>query len=592
MTDHAPFAAAVCSPLPPTRNGIADYTAELLAPLHEALGGVVGVIAAGAPPPTLEAASSHVAILRAPSFDALMQCGAGASVTPIYQVGNNPDHVFMLPRLARYPGVLVLHDASLNFLLLHATTELGRPSALSDLYALDQGARGLRLYQDQWEAGLGGQGLPKELALARPLLERSRAVIVHSEFSARLARQTCPDVPVFVAPHHVSPAIAASAWRTRAAARERLMLPSDDFIALSIGFATPAKQIGPAMVALGRAKPDNAPITFVVAGAHDPRSYDLTPYIQRSGLQGKVLMRGYVPEAAFVDYIAAADLVFNLRHPYGGETSGTLARALGMGTACVVTDVGAFSELPDGVALKVPYSEPYEDRLAQAIAPLLADPQHLVALKQGALRFARSAWSIDKTVATYQEAIEATRRVGPPTRHCALRRIDLPAACAHRARGTRADFEALLAEVGGVSWPADRPSPRVAVASDDETMVETLRRALSPAGDATSLNIAAPHTWRGAFDAVGLALQSEQSDPVALSLALTRLLDQDCDALFFLSAPTARDAKAAAEALRGAGEEVGFLATSLSPPSENAEGTRAVVAMRWRRLSRLSGACS
>lgn len=589
MTGHAPFAAAVCSPLPPTRNGIADYTAELLGPLHEALDGVVGVVAAGAPPPSLNAPG--VAILRAPGFDALMQSPAGASVTPIYQVGNNPDHVFMLPRLARHPGVLVLHDASLNYLLLHATTELGRPMALSDLYAMDQGPRGLRLYRDQWEAGLGGQGLPKELALARPLLERSRAVVVHSEYSARLARQACPDVPVFVAPHHVSPAIAASAWRTRAAARERLMLPSDDFIALSIGFATPAKQIGPAMVAMGRAKPDQTPVTFVVAGAHDPQSYDLAPYIQRSGLQGKVLLRGYVPEAAFVDYIAAADLVFNLRHPYGGETSGTLARALGMGAACVVTDVGAFSELPDGVVLKAPYAVPYEETLAQAIAPLLANPQRLGALKQAALRFARSAWSIDKTVAVYQEAVEAARRLGPPTRHCPLRRTDLPAASADRARGTGAELEALLAETGGVSWSADKPGPRIAVASDDESMAASLRRALSPAAEAATLNLDAPQTWRGTFDAVGLALQSERSDPRAVSLALTRLLDQDCDALFLLSAPTAGEAKAAAEALQSAGEEVGFLATALSAPSENAEGTRAVVAMRWRRLSRLAGAC-
>jgi glycosyltransferase involved in cell wall biosynthesis len=589
MTARAPFTAAVCGPLPPTRNGIADYTSELLGPLHGALGGVAAVIAAGAPAPLLSAEAAGAQILRAPSFDALMAGPQGASIMPIYQVGNNPDHVFLLPRLARHPGVLVLHDATLNYLLLHATTELGRPGAFSDLYGMDQGPRGLRLYRDQWEAGLGGQGLPKELALAGPLIERSRAIIVHSEYSARRARQACPETPVFVAPHHVSPAITAATWRTRAAARERLMLPVDDFIALSIGFATPAKQIGPAIAAVGKAKPAHQSATFVVAGAHDLRAYDLAPFIEQSGLQGKVLLRGYVPEAAFADYLAAADLVFNLRHPYGGETSGTLARALGMGAACVVTDVGAFSELPDDVVMKVPYGQPYDQALAQAIAPLFADPDRLRGLKQSALRFARKAWTVEKTVSAYAEAVGAAREAAPRTRHCALVRAETPAATAQRAKDVRPELLTLLAETGGLRWPAERASPRVAVASVDEKTGRDLTQALCPTGEATRLDVTIPTAWRGDFDAVALAINAEDARPATLAPALAKLLGLEGEAIILIFAAQAETTASAAEALECAAEEFGFLSVSDPRTSENAACTSAVVSMRWRRISTLTG---
>ena len=46
-------------------------------------------------------------------------------------------------------------------------------------------------------------------------------------------------------------------------------------------------------------------------------------------------------------YLAACDIVLNLRYPTVGENSGTLMRALGLGKAVVVSDVGSFSEFPD-----------------------------------------------------------------------------------------------------------------------------------------------------------------------------------------------------------------------------------------------------
>jgi SAM-dependent methyltransferase len=80
----------------------------------------------------------------------------------------------------------------------------------------------------------------------------------------------------------------------------------------------------------------------------------------------------------FVDYIGACDIVLNLRYPTVGETSGSLQRALGLGKAVLVSDVGAFAELPDDVCLKVPTLpdrvQEEEDFIFEYLSALVARP--------------------------------------------------------------------------------------------------------------------------------------------------------------------------------------------------------------------------
>jgi len=66
------------------------------------------------------------------------------------------------------------------------------------------------------------------------------------------------------------------------------------------------------------------------------------PYITISHVRGKA-------NAGGIGFVAASDIVLNLRYPTVGENSGTLMRALGLGKAVIVSEVGSFSELPSGV---------------------------------------------------------------------------------------------------------------------------------------------------------------------------------------------------------------------------------------------------
>ena len=84
-----------------------------------------------------------------------------------------------------------------------------------------------------------------------------------------------------------------------------------------------------------------------------------------------------------------ATSILNLRYPTVGESSGTLLRALGMGKAVIVSDVGSFREYPDEICLKAPVDASEEDHLFEYMNLLVSRPEMAQAL--GAR--ARRGWS-------------------------------------------------------------------------------------------------------------------------------------------------------------------------------------------------------
>src|SRR5260370_3735398 len=73
---------------------------------------------------------------------------------------------------------------------------------------------------------------------------------------------------------------------------------------------------------------------MILVGEPHP-DFPLQSIIQSLDLSASVRLLGFVPMDDFVGYIAASDIVLNLRYPTVGENSGTLMRALGFGKAAM-----------------------------------------------------------------------------------------------------------------------------------------------------------------------------------------------------------------------------------------------------------------
>ena len=117
-----------------------------------------------------------------------------------------------------------------------------------------------------------------------------------------------------------------------------------------------------------------------------------------------MVREGFVSESRLWALMAACDIHVSLRSPTMGETSGTAIRALTLGKPLVVTDVGWFCELPEGVALKVSLGTDEIDDLAAALRLLAEQPDARAAMGAAARELATTEHDL-RRVAERQAAV-------------------------------------------------------------------------------------------------------------------------------------------------------------------------------------------
>jgi glycosyltransferase involved in cell wall biosynthesis len=137
------------------------------------------------------------------------------------------------------------------------------------------------------------------------------------------------------------------------------------------GFLNMNKRIPELLRAFAMLRRERPGARLLLVGAAGER-FDVERRLERLGLTDGVVRMDYVPEARMWSLMAACDVLVNLRYPTMGETSGSVIRALSLGKALVVSDVGWFSELPAEAVLKVPVDE-YEVETLRAALALAAD---------------------------------------------------------------------------------------------------------------------------------------------------------------------------------------------------------------------------
>src|SRR6266511_283549 len=317
---------AYYSPMPPERSGIADYSALLLPALER----LVDVDVA----PRGKRADGDIAL---------------------YHVGNDPEvHGWIVERLRREPGIVVLHDFVLHHLV--ASLTLGRKDNAGYLAALerDSGLAGRLLglgvidgcIPPLWEVRA------EDFPLCDEVLERATGVIVHSRYVEERVRERGYDRPLWRIPH--------PAWPPPQVVPER---PSGDPVFGAFGNVNASKRVPQLLEAFARFRDLHPSARLLLVGAAAAGS-------EQHGKADGVVREGYVDEERLWALIAGVDAVISLRSPTMGETSGTAIRALTLGKPLLVSDVGWFSELPDDVALKVAPRDGEVERLVVALEKL------------------------------------------------------------------------------------------------------------------------------------------------------------------------------------------------------------------------------
>jgi glycosyltransferase involved in cell wall biosynthesis len=389
---------AYYSPLPPSRSGIADYSALLLPALAERV---------------------EVVVARPGRF----RRGPKADVA-LYHVGNDAEaHGWIVEALRRRPGVVVLHDFVLHHLVVGLT--FGRGDMAGYLSAMER------------EAGLVGRLLgyavldnkipplwetrPEDFPMAGEVLQLATGVIVHSRYVERRAREVGFEGPIRRIPHPAWPAPAVEAAPVEGSP-----------LFGCFGNLTDGKRVPQLLRAFERVRARQPGARLLLVGAASARLRSLE-------LPEGVIREDHVDEERLWALMKACDAVVSLRWPTMGETSGTAIRALGLGKPLVVSDVGWFSELPDQAVLKVPVDEREEETLAAALETL-ADEGTRGAMGAAALELVEREHRLDRVAEGYVAALEELSG-GPAVEEQVLREVARAAA----EVGIRGDDAAVLA---------------------------------------------------------------------------------------------------------------------------------------------------
>jgi glycosyltransferase involved in cell wall biosynthesis len=289
--------------------------------------------------------------------------------------------------LARYPGVVVLHEFVLHHLRMWMALNAGRGGAYMEAMEQTYGAAGRALAR---RVLVGQHPLAMfDYPLVEEALGRATAVIVHSAYMAGRVAAIRPDVPLAVVPMGVPlPPLV-----DRQAARARLGLDPDEFIVSSVGHLNPYKRISVVLRAFKALVMQVPRARYLLVGSPSP-NFNVGRMLGLLGLEAQVQVVGYAPPAQFADFLAASDVCANLRYPTAGETSAALLRIMGAGLPVLVSDTGAFTELPDAAVGKVDIGGIEEEVLLEYLLLLARRPEVRAAMGHAARRYIATGHSL------------------------------------------------------------------------------------------------------------------------------------------------------------------------------------------------------
>lgn len=386
---------AYFSPLPPSKSGIADYSAELLPYL--ARGAEITVFVEQPSELRQNQGRADYAVQQAIYFDEIHE--QHPFDLCLYHQGNNPYHEYIYERALKTPGLLVLHEHCLHHLIAWKTLgrndEEGYWREMFHAY----GQRGARMAETRARA-VFSEYQQFLMPLNQRVVNRSLGIVVHNAYAVSQLEELNPGIPVEIVPHHLSPAVYDLDNWDRNECRRSLGLPENAFIISSHGFVTESKRIPKVLGAFQRLLTLMPSARYLIVG-EDHWRWKVAPLIERMGLRNHVRITGYVTEKDFFRYLKAVDVTVNLRYPTAGETSGTLIRSLGAGKPSIVSDFGQFSDLPDDVCLKVAPGPNEERELAARLQALAYRPTLREHLSQRAARWIREECAIERSAAHY-----------------------------------------------------------------------------------------------------------------------------------------------------------------------------------------------
>lgn len=183
--------------------------------------------------------------------------------------------------------------------------------------------------------------------------------------------------------------------------RREFNLPADSTVCLAVGRLVRVKGYDVLVEAMKQVSDQKRNITCVIVGEGEARG-ELTRQIHEAGLDGRVILAGYLPRETIASALASCD-VFAMPSRYEGTPIAVL-EAAAMACPILASDAGGIPELVanEEHALLVQPEDP--SALAQGLIRLGADRAFARRLGENAQRRVREKFSLEAQVAATMDA--------------------------------------------------------------------------------------------------------------------------------------------------------------------------------------------
>ncbi len=394
---------AMFTPLPPMESGIADYSFDIINALKNIYD--IDVFVEGG----YEGNPFDNGTVRVIPYEKYKKDSYDKT---IFQVGNSTFHTYMFDIIKKVGGIVVLHDCNLHGILYHMTAEKGDFRSYQSLLA-EEDAEFAKNYVSMLK---DGRCAPKifEFYTNSFVTDYADKIIVHSSFAKEqlLRRDISRDVTVI--PLYT----VLSEKGDRIALREKYGIAKDAFAVASFGFVAETKRPMKALEAFGRIAEENEKAVYLFVGkAEDAVEKEIRKFEKEKGLEGRIMITGFTPLDAFEEYIELSDACIALRYPYNGESSASVTRILGHKKPLIVSDIGSFGELPDGVCKKAPLSLTTDDsREVEAITvflrSIMENSTFASEMEERTADYVKNTLSIELIARQYAAVIEKEKNSG------------------------------------------------------------------------------------------------------------------------------------------------------------------------------------
>lgn len=315
---------AFVSPLPPLKSGISDYSVTLLSVLSVYYN--IDVIVDDYEVKDLSVKEN--ASIRTVGY---FKANHKAYDRVIYHFGNSPFHLYMIELIISFSGVLVLHDFYLGDLFEAA-------GILDEKFIYEECG-----YKALLDCKNNNQIFTQNFACNKSILNNSQGVIVHSNYSKKLAKDYYEHINL--QKWHKIPLLRVPSEEKDILSKAQLGFNNDDFIVCSFGLMTQNKmslELIKAWLDSLLAKQANAHLVFV--GAQEKSAYiaEINKLVEQ---YKNIHLTDWVDSSKYKSYLSIADIAVQLRKNSRGESSASILDCMNYGVATIANANGASIEL-------------------------------------------------------------------------------------------------------------------------------------------------------------------------------------------------------------------------------------------------------